>query len=499
MNWRDRKTLWIFAVSLFLGLRHAVLGADLKEAEALAAMKKATDFMMNTVSNRGGFLWHYTEDFSKQWGEVPARKSQIWVQPPGSTTSVGMMLLRAATATKDPDYLTYAERVAGALIWGQLPSGGWHYFIDFDMPGVQKWYNEVASQCRGWEEFYHYYGNATFDDDTTASATRFLLRIYSSTLDPKFRPALLKALDFILEAQYPNGGWPQRYPLRYDYPHNRRPDYTSFHTYNDEVMPNNIYLLLEAYEKLGNEEYLKAARRGMGFYLISQLPSPQAGWALQYDMEMKPAWARSYEPAALCSDQTVENIRDLQNFWMITGDRRYLEPISKAIQWLENSFISKDPSNNFTHATFYEVGSNTPLYARHEVKDGKIASYRVGYEEFDLPYYGGRRNIDVATLKKEFELIKALNAEQARAEYQRRQEERLRQEASQVNSEVAERIIASMDSRGAWITDIKFLDTDNYADNPPTRFKGIDTDTYISNMNKLIAYLSKRRNAAQGR
>ncbi len=46
--------------------------------------------------------------------------------------------------------------------------------------------DDVASQCRGWEEFYHYYGNATFDDDTTTSATRFLLEIYSSTLDPEF-------------------------------------------------------------------------------------------------------------------------------------------------------------------------------------------------------------------------------------------------------------------------------------------------------------------------
>jgi hypothetical protein len=496
MNWWNLTTL-VAALLLWLGPADA--GEDLKEAQVLAAMKRATDFIMNTVSNRGGFLWHYSEDFSKQWGEVPARKSQIWVQPPGSTTTVGMMLLRAATVTKDPDYLRYAERVARALIWGQLPSGGWHYFIDFDMPGLRKWYEEVASQCRGWEEFYHYYGNATFDDDTTTSAARFLLEIYSSTLDPEFRPALLKALDFILEAQYPSGGWPQRYPLRYDYPHNGHPDYTSFYTYNDEVIRNNIYLLLEAYHKLGNEEYLKAARRGMDFYIISQLPAPQAGWALQYDMEMKPAWARSYEPAALCSDQTVENIKDLESFYMITGDRRYLEPVPKAIQWLEDSFLNKSSSQNFTHATFYEVGSNKPLYARHEVKDAKIASYRVGYEEFDLPSYGGRRNIDVASLKKEFELIKGLNPEQARAEGQRREQERVRQEATRVDSQMAVKIIASMDSRGAWIADIKFLDTDNYADNPPIRFKGIDTNTYVSNMNRLITYLGNLRNAAPSR
>ncbi len=64
---------------------------------------------------------------------------------------------------------------------------------------------------------------------------------------------------------------------------------------------------------------------------------------------------------------------------------------------------------------------------------------------------------------------------------------------------MAGKIIASMDSRGAWIADIKFLDTDNYADNPPIRVQGIDTNTYVSNMNRLITYLGNLRNAAPSR
>ncbi len=107
-----------------------------QEKEILDAMEKATDFMMNTVSNRGGFVWKYSSDLSEQWGEVPARKSMIWVQDPG-TVGVGMMLLDAWRATGDQDYLEYAKRAANALIWGQHSSGGWHYFIDFDMSGVR--------------------------------------------------------------------------------------------------------------------------------------------------------------------------------------------------------------------------------------------------------------------------------------------------------------------------------------------------------------------------
>ena len=50
------------------------------EKDVIAAMKKSADFMMNTVSNRGGFLWDYKADFSEQWGEVPMRKTMIMVQ-----------------------------------------------------------------------------------------------------------------------------------------------------------------------------------------------------------------------------------------------------------------------------------------------------------------------------------------------------------------------------------------------------------------------------------
>ncbi len=476
-----------------------------KEKDVLEAIRRATDFMMNSVSNHGGFLWYYSADLSRLWGEVPARKSQIWVQPPG-TPSVGLMLVDAYQATGDPAYLRYADRVAQALIWGQRPEGGWHYLIDFDMPGLQKWYDEVASQCRGWEEFYYYYGNSTFDDDTTTAAVRFLLRLYMATLEVKYRPALMKALEFVLKAQYPNGAWPQRYPLRYDFRDEGHNDYTSYYTYNDGAISNSIYLLVEAWEKLGYEEYWEAARRGMDFYIISETPPPQAGWAQQYDLNLKPAWARSYEPAAICSDQTVTNIKDLENFYLITGDRRYLSPIPAALGWLERSKVDTDPRKKGTHATFYEVGTNKPLYAHHEARNGKLVRYWVDYEPVELADYAMWQKIDLQAIKKEFERVNAMTPEQAKAEYvatglnsSRRGDgspdvDQARAEYTGINSNApapgidaeVQAIISSLDKRGAWITDVEFLDTDDYADNPPLRFKGIETAKYVENMYKLL-------------
>jgi len=140
----------------------------------LASLKKAARFLMETVSNRGGFLWVYTSDLSDQWGEIPARKSQVWVQSPG-TASMGQLMLKAYSATGDPDYLRMAEKIAGVLVYGQRPEGGWHYFIDFDPQGIPEFYEKTASQCWGWEEYYHYDDNSTFDDDVHAGAGVCLL------------------------------------------------------------------------------------------------------------------------------------------------------------------------------------------------------------------------------------------------------------------------------------------------------------------------------------
>src|SRR5687768_11234855 len=57
-------------------------------ARALEAMKRATRFMTETVAYEGAYLWAYLPDFSRCWGELEARRSMLWVQPPG-TPSVG--------------------------------------------------------------------------------------------------------------------------------------------------------------------------------------------------------------------------------------------------------------------------------------------------------------------------------------------------------------------------------------------------------------------------
>jgi len=465
-------------------------------------MAKATDFMMSTVSLRGGFVWKYSLDLKERYGELKARDSMIWVEPPGTPT-VGLMLIGAYKATGDRRYLDYADRVAGALIWGQLPSGGWHYFIDFDMAGVQSYYDAFFSRCWGWQEYLHYYGNGTFDDDVTTSATRFLLRLYDMTLDPKYRPPLLSALGFICRAQYPNGAWPQRYPLKNAFRHHGHEDYTSYYTFNDGVMSNNIDVLLEAWRRLGNKAYRTAARRGMDFYPISQLPKPQAGWAQQYDLKLRPAWGRGFEINAVCSAQTLQNVLDLMRFYKITGDRRYLEPIPKALDWLKGAVLDTGPKAKHTHTFFYELGSNRPVYMRRVGKTYKDIRFVKTYDPEGAYPYGVRVRIDVEAIRKQYERVSRLTPSQARAAYERdlkTGQPVINQITGRVDYGTAakdarqiESLIKGLGERGGWVVENEVLDVVDFQRNPPRVFKGYDTGTYVTRMYRLINYLKSLR------
>src|ERR671912_2279982 len=131
---------------LALLLPSAARGRQPSEREALAAMKKATQFMLEKVAYRGGYVWSVSEDFKRRDGEVPARSTQIWIQ--GGTPEVGHCYLDAYEATRDPLFLDAARRAADALVYGQRPDGGWHYFIDFDPKGLGEWYRQEASRFK---------------------------------------------------------------------------------------------------------------------------------------------------------------------------------------------------------------------------------------------------------------------------------------------------------------------------------------------------------------
>ncbi len=457
-----------------------------------AAMKKATTFMAETVAYRGGYVWTVSEDLATRWGEIPARPSQIWVQ--AGTPMVGMALLDAYEATHDRYYLDVAQRAADALIFGQHPRGGWHYFVDFNPVGLDEWYTTRASQFEyGYEEFRHYYGNATNDDQVTSDAAAFVLRYYTTTLDSAYRGAALKALDFVLEAQYPNGGWPQRFPLRHEFAHDGLPDYTSYYTLNDGATQGYIELLISAYRALGDRRYFEAARRGADFLIAAQGPDGEAGWAEQYGPDMRPIAARTHEPAGYVIRESRDAIRVLEMFYTLTGDTRYLAPIPRCLAWYDrvNSEaigFKRPPSR------YWQPGTNLPVYVVR--RDAHNAD---GYGLYDWtttppPGMPVKPAVDVAPIRAEYERVAALATTRARAEYFDAHFDGARRPAPAASQ--VEAVITGLDARGAWVTDgimVHAITTSGKNTGSQVPVRGISTAVFVRNLSTLIDALAASR------
>lgn len=386
------------------------------EQETRSAMLSATRFMVEKASTNGGYVAYYMPDFSRKWGELEAFHTQVWVQDPG-TVSMGNVFLDAYSATGDEYYYLAAEKVASVLIWGQLPEGGWNYLIDFAGDrSLKQWYNTIGKNAWGFEEYYYYYGTTTFDDSNTSGPANFLLRLYLQKMDSKYKPVIDNVIQLMIDSQYPLGGWPQRYPLKHDHPKNGKEDYSSFYTFNDEVISGNIDFLINCYKTLGEERLLDPIRRGMNFYLLTQQGNPQGGWGQQYDMDLQVAHARSYEPPALMPGYTYAHVLLLIKYYHLTGDRKFLARIPDAIQWLESTILPEDKNEGGkrTHATFIEVGTNKGLYAHRKGTGVADGHYWWDYDDRNqLAHYGGKTKINIQFLKDEYKRVNALSPEEA--------------------------------------------------------------------------------------
>lgn len=388
------------------GLLLLILIADLcladtpSREQVLSSMKTASQFMMDKVSYRGGFVWSYLPDFSRQWGELEAKRTMIWMQPPG-TASMGHLMLDAYHATGDEFYYSSAQKIAEAIIHAQHSSGGWNYVADFaGEDSLKEWYSTIGKQAWRLEEFHRYYGNATFDDGGTAEAAKFLLRLYLEKSDEHYRAPLNKAIDFVLKSQYPIGGWPQRFPLVAD-----PSDYSSFITFNDDVAAENIDFLLMCYQTLGDARLREPIIRAMNTYIVTQLGQPQPGWALQYTTELQPAAARSYEPRSLHTPTTAENILQLIKFYRLTGDSKFLARIPEAIDWLASLKIETGQaaaSGNFP--AFIELGTGRAMYTHRRGSNINSGEYYVDYRPGNsLAHYRSLANINFKKLRADYE------------------------------------------------------------------------------------------------
>lgn len=393
-----------FAVCLLLNATILPCGGeDLRADErVVSAIHKAATFYRTRVASHGGYVYYYSLDLSQRWGEGLVTSDQAWVQPPGTPT-VGMAYLKAYRATGDRYYLEAAQEAASALVYGQLRSGGWSNSMDLKGRGQGHKYSGGDT---------HREGTSSLDDGQTQSAIQ-LVMLVDEALDFKnteIHRSAVMALDALLAAQFPNGGFPQGWKtpvskqpvLKASYPdydwktEGRIKNYWDMYTLNDNVCGYVADALILA-NRIYKDDKHQAALNLLGdFLILAQMPDPQPAWAQQYNYAMQPIWARKFEPPGVSGDESQEVIETLMRIYVTTGNRKLLEPIPHAIAYLKRSLL---PDGRL--ARYYQLKTNTPLYM---VRSGK--KYELTTDDSNLPeHYGWKTESRLGELEKEYNAL----------------------------------------------------------------------------------------------
>lgn len=133
----------------------------------------------------------------------------------------------------DSDWYASAETasLADIVLSYQTPSGGWSKAVDYTKGTRAMGTHWTSQRGTGW----HYCG--TLDNRSTTEQIRFLAKLHSIKPQSKYRDGVIRGVRWLLDAQFPNGGWPQVYPLE--------SGYHEAITLNDGAMLHAIQLLQE--------------------------------------------------------------------------------------------------------------------------------------------------------------------------------------------------------------------------------------------------------------
>jgi PelA/Pel-15E family pectate lyase len=274
-----------------------------------------------------------------------------------------------------------ALRVAGNLLLYQRNSGGWPKNIN--MAAVLDDAGKAALLKQKTET------DSTIDNNATCRQLQFLARVYAADAKPDLRDSFIRGLDYLLEAQYPNGGWPQFYPDLTNYYH--------YITFNDNAMVNVLNLLQDIAEEKKPYTFVdtgrknkarQAVRKGIECILKCQVvhDGQLLAWCAQHDEKtFEPAPARAYEKISLSGDESVGIVQFLMR--MDSPDPRVVRAVESAVQWFRQVRLTGiryqrvgDPNapQGFDHkvildpaapplwARFYELGTNRPIFCSRD-------------------------------------------------------------------------------------------------------------------------------------
>jgi PelA/Pel-15E family pectate lyase len=230
--------------------------------------------------------------------------------------------------------------------------------------------------------------DSTLDNSATRTQMRYLAMVYQATKIERFKDAFLKGLDYVLDAQYDNGGWPQR---------SNPSGYSKYITFNDGTMIGVLDLLGEIAGKKPPYTFVDENRRrraetavpkGIECILKCQIVANgrKTAWCAQHDEKtFVPRKARSYELASISGAESVGIVRFLMS--IDKPGPEIIEAVQGAVAWFDQAGLKgirlirkQDPSKpeGFDKvvvedasappiwARFYDIETNKPIFCSRD-------------------------------------------------------------------------------------------------------------------------------------
>lgn len=358
----------VFSVAVFLFVlavssagKASVIGKS-QPAQSLTADRLSS----LPVSERSAWLayLHRSEEQEKLDRAALASERQGMTAIPADP-SLGFSA-RSMPLDRDTSWYSSAEarHIADVIVSFQTPAGGWGK--NMNMGGAarargQAFVPDNSNRLPSPGDFdaakdpsWHYVG--TLDNDATTTQMHFLAKVQANIPHADgevYRAAFLRGMRYLFAAQYPNGGWPQVWPLE--------GGYHDAITFNDDAVYNATELLTDVSEGKPEVAFVSeeirhkataAVANALKCILAAQfvIAGHKTIWGQQVDMlTLQPVAARNYEPAALSSEESAHLLQYLMS--LPRPSPQVTAAISAGIEWLR------------AHAIYNEAvvgGRNTP-------------------------------------------------------------------------------------------------------------------------------------------
>ena len=320
-------------------------------------------------------------------------KKEVWKN--GLTNTVaphevrgvrGIALDRTAEWYGQPE----GRRIADIIVSFQTPAGGWSKNLDMTLsnraPGEPFASGNIslflAPRDNDLPHDTHWNYVGTFDNDATVTQLRFLARTITAAgarSGAAYRAAFLRGLDYIFAAQYPNGGWPQVWPLE--------GGYHDAITFNDGAMLNILTLLRNVADGTNEFAFVSAEtraragasfQRGLDCLLACQIvvDGRRTVWCQQHDaLTLQPVSARNYEMPSQTSGESAQIVLFLMQ--LPHPGSNVVATVRATVAWFDatklNDFAFKTdgadgrklvpaPDSGPIWSRYYEIGTDRPIF-----------------------------------------------------------------------------------------------------------------------------------------